>query len=66
MSSKKEEGTAAGVAQPAVPRYTKAQFLAAQKSDLPKDVLAAVLDDNKTYTKAEAQEKAAAYLERKV
>lgn len=56
MSDKTEKQTA-----PAAPRFTKAQFLAGEKYRAQRDVLAAVLEDHKTYTKQEADTILAAY-----
>lgn len=54
------------VETPPPPAFSKAQFLASEKSAVKRAVLAAVLNDGKTYTKDAAAKLVAAYMERKV
>jgi hypothetical protein len=53
--------------QSKVPTFTKEQFLASrQRPGHERDILAAVLEDGKTYTLAEAEKALQAYLKRSV
>lgn len=52
--------------QTVAPRFSKQQFLAGKTLPYPKDMAAAVLSENKTYTKEEAGKLVNNYLERKV
>jgi len=62
--SKKKSVTETDSAE--APRYTKAQFIKSSKQTFPKDLVSALLEEDREYTVAEAEEIIAAYLERKV
>lgn len=74
MSSRKTEKPAMPAAAaeslpvtPPEPAYTKTQFLAARKyTPAQRDIFAAVLEDGKTYTDAEADKALQAYMKRRV
>lgn len=52
---------------PAVPAFTKEQFLKSkQRPGHERDILAAVLEDGKTYTLADAEKALQGYLKRSV
>lgn len=48
------------------PRYTREQLAGSKESLAPRDVLAAVLEKEKTYTKAEAEKLCREFMEREV
>ena len=56
----------AGVADQAAPTYTKEQLVKAKTLNLPRDAVAAVLEDGKVYTKDQAVSLVTDFLERKV
>lgn len=56
----------AGVADQAAPTYTKEQLVKAKTLNLPRDAVAAVLEDGRVYTKDQAVSLVTDFLERKV
>ncbi len=50
----------------AAPVFTRAQLMGAKRFEYPRDVAAAVLAEDKSYTMDEAQKLVQAFLERKV
>lgn len=48
------------------PCYTKQQLISCQKFRSRRDILAVILEDEKTYTMQEAEQKLSAFLKRRV
>lgn len=64
--SKKEDQAASTTTQ-TEPAYTKAQFLSSSRyTPAQRDILAAVLEDEKTYTDAQAKQALEAYLKKEL
>ena len=69
MAASKKAATAAKKAQAvdqAAPTFTKEQLVRAKTLNLPRDAVAAVLEDGKVYTKDQAVRLVTDFLERKV
>ncbi|MDR9857811.1 hypothetical protein RJP21_29910 [Paenibacillus sp. VCA1] len=63
----KKEDQAASTTKPTEPAYTKAQFLSSSRyTPAQRDILAAVLEDEKTYTDAQAKQALEAYLKKEL